>query len=52
MLFYSFLIVLFWVLNNVPLWLKIVLTVGATMHIIYSFCCAIIKTNIDKNEEL
>ena len=34
MLFYGFLIVLFWVLNNVPLWLKIVLTVGTAIHII------------------
>lgn len=34
MLFYGFLIVLFWVLNNVPLWLKIALTVGTAMHII------------------
>lgn len=34
MLFYGFLIVLFWVLNNVPLWLKIVLTVGTAIQLV------------------
>lgn len=49
MLFYSFLIVLFWVLNNVPLWLKIVLTVGTAIHTIYYlYIMENVKENNDK----